>query len=142
MPKFEAEKVEYDFTIYPRNDGQGMCTGKGAVPEPTDAILEEFGKRQREMQEELGISEPAALQEAMAGVKGPPEALRKFVEKLEAMSEDERKEFTNRIQDRGIKMYADFCQGSPSEGELRQLPPRIKRLFFGYVQEQFTNPNT
>lgn len=35
-----VERLDFDFTSFPRGDGQpGNCTGKGYVPEPTEAAI-------------------------------------------------------------------------------------------------------
>lgn len=45
MSGFSAASVdalEYDFTGFRRQDGQGACTGAGTIPEPSEAALDAF----------------------------------------------------------------------------------------------------
>lgn len=37
-----VEKLDYDFTGITRDDGEGNCSGKGLVPEPSNKRLQEF----------------------------------------------------------------------------------------------------
>ena len=40
-----VERLDFDFSAFPRGDGQpGNCTGKGYIPEPSEARLMGFQK--------------------------------------------------------------------------------------------------
>lgn len=38
------KRLDYDFTSFATNDGAGLCSGKGIIPEPSTARLDAFEK--------------------------------------------------------------------------------------------------
>jgi hypothetical protein len=118
LSKFVVEGVEYDFEQY---GGKG----KGTIPEPSDADVERFQERMLAFTEETGIR-----------------GLDDLIKKLSGMEPDERKSYARDQETRAYEMYAEFCKNSPSVEEIKSVPPRIRRAFFHYVQQEFFNPNT
>lgn len=47
MAKFDSSKLdptEYDFTEFPNKSGEGYCSGKGVIAEPSDEQVDAFQK--------------------------------------------------------------------------------------------------
>lgn len=113
--KFSVDAVEaldYDFTGYPRDDGKGMCTGKGRIPEPSQKDLQTYYED---------------LQELTSG-----QSLQDLAER--------GSEGTAEHMDKLLGIVAKLCKNQPSQAELKELPPRILMLFIKWLGKEFNNP--
>lgn len=112
MSGFSAASVaalSYDFTSFPQDDGEGRCTGKGVIPEPTKAKLRAF-------------------------YEGFDALMQRDVD-AEPPSEDEIKALAAEMDEKVYGLLSGVCSGKPSVEELKQLPPRILSGFTRYIME-------
>lgn len=107
-----VETLDYDFRGIPKDGGKGYCSGKGIVPEPSTADLEEYQAAMQELQGERTLEELAN-----AKTKEQAEQLHKTLEATAA-----------------------FCKGTPSVEELEELPPRLKIAFIRWLGGEISNP--
>lgn len=66
MAKFNSanlDPTEYDFTEFPHKDGEGFCSGKGVIAEPSDEQMNEFQAAAREL-EKAGDDDSTTFTEA------------------------------------------------------------------------------
>ena len=106
------EALDYDFTGFVTPGTGEPCQGAGTIPEPSGDQLEEFTD---------------------------------FLEKLSKQYEDSQKDGAAPLDQKAmleatIAATAKFCSGTPSEDQLRALPVRAFRGFFGWLQGQFAGP--
>lgn len=119
MTDFKAstavDPLNYDFKPY--------CDAKGTVPEPTDDQVAKFYADQARN-----------LQEAL-----PPE-------KLEGVDLQDPVEVSNLLVDLdesdysalyewAVGLYSAVCSNKPSHEEIEALPHRLRRAWYGMVQE-------
>jgi hypothetical protein len=119
MPTFkatEADPLDYDFAPY--------HDAKGTVPEPTDEQVARFYDRfARRLEAALGedrlgddfdVTDPMAVGALLTSLR----------------EEDNRK-----LYDHMLEIHAEVCGGSPSREAIEALPFRLRRMFYGAVQE-------
>jgi hypothetical protein len=121
MSGFSAEKLsslDFDFTEIPHKSGEGFCTGKGVMDEPSADRIEAF----------------------FASIN----ALRKLVFEAER---DKSGKKIKAIEDDAEVILAGMREalsavgnGSPTVAQLEQLPPRALRAFSDWVQQELTDP--
>lgn len=115
MAKFSVsavERLDYSFIGFPRDDGNGYCTGKGTIPEPSQAQLDEYF-------------------EALGEIGGE--------DSLESLANADARESREQLE-KLLDIVATLCSGTPSQEELSQLPPRIKIAFIRWIGQEFSNP--
>jgi len=117
------EKLDYDFTKIPKNSGEGFCTGKGTIPEPSDEMLQEFQK---------GAAEDAA--KLMGGSVSQQDLLRDPAKLVDLVSR------TAETRKATEKRLAKLCRNSPSEKELSELPPRYFNGFANWLTDEVGSP--
>ena len=129
----QVSKLDFDFTSFPRNDGEpGKCTGKGVMPEPTEDLIKAFFEQVQEL-------------------RGLGDLLKIDKDELASLSEEDRTAFLElRKQEIEEKFSAalpktreaitTLGQGTPTVAELEQLPPRVMRAFSTWVLEELTDP--
>ena len=125
MSKFSVKSVEsldYDFTGLPREDGEGYCSGRGMIPEPSESDQQAFAEAMREL---FGTESPddEALEEMAGGAAN--------VDFEEAQAKKSRM----------IEAISGYCKGHPSAEELAQLYPRHFILFAKWLTQEITDPN-
>lgn len=115
-----VEKLDYDFTGITRDDGEGFCSGKGIVPEPSNKRLQEF---QRSLLEYTKERMPEVSE------NGDRDIQKELAAALEAIEQDaaDRETMT--------EILSDLTKGAPSKEEIDELPPRYFTRFFQYVYE-------
>ena len=113
-----VEALEYDFTTC-AIDGK-PCLGQGTIPEMTDKQLRDFGKATLRVMKKLGGDANATSPKTLFASLAP--------ENLEVALDDM------------TAMVATFCQGHPSEDELKALPFRVRQAFFGWLFGELFSP--
>lgn len=120
LPGFDAativEELDYDFTKF---GGR-----KATIPEPDDARI---------------IAMYSAMDSLVKDIAGS------FVQLPENPSASDLVDSLNQLTmsesygpmlDGMTKIYAELCSQSPSEDELKKLPPRVRALFFQWMAKQ------
>jgi hypothetical protein len=118
------EDLGYDFTKIPKGNGEGYCTGKGVIPEPSDAAIEEYTQTMAE----------DARREATDG-ELTVEKLKNdmdFVTDVLSRGRDSRK--------RAAEAFAKMTNNHPTVNELMELPVRHFNGFTKYIQRQLQDP--
>ena len=115
-----VETLDYDFTSFPKNSGRGNCTGKGVIPEPTQAHLQTF-------------SDGMKLLSGSTNAELTKEDQSKLIDKIASEGEEA-------MEDKVLKLIAGLCQNKPSVTELKQLPPRIRTAFVKWIHQQLADP--
>lgn len=124
-----VEPLDFDFTGWKKNTGSGYCTGKGTIPEPTQAHLDAFAEGMKNM---VGKSKDEKI---------TPEDTANLIDKtIEEAGAETESEKNKALEKKVIKMIAGLCQNSPSEAQLAQLPPRIRTAFMKWVHRQLADP--
>lgn len=117
MPGFDAgsivEPLDYNFTKF---GGK-----RGVIPEPDDKRIAKLYADQESLTKEI-VGEHVKLP-----VNPGPQDI------AEALMQSTMSETYLPMLDGMTHVYAEFCQSSPSEDELRMLPPRIRTLFFQWI---------
>ncbi|CAA9313805.1 MAG: hypothetical protein AVDCRST_MAG93-5391 [uncultured Chloroflexia bacterium] len=118
-----VEPLDYDFTDFPSNVHKGKnCTGKGSLPEPTEALLNSYGEKVQALFEVKDTDDPKkAVEDAMD-------------DKAATKAENERK------AQELLELTAELCQNSPNAEELKELPPRIRNAFMKWVYKELADP--
>lgn len=123
--------LDYDLSTVKVSDpaaAETLSTAKGTIPEPSQDVLDTFTHRLRQM----------ALDPDMAAIVGlgtdaqPGEILAAVGD----VGEDKLKG----IADAMVDAVIDLCQGSPSEAEIRALPPRVRTAFAGWLSGELVGP--
>lgn len=126
-----ATSLDYDFTDGNYADEQTsaiLADAKGSVPEPTQDRLDGFTHALRQLATDPDIAELASLgsdpdpQQVVAVLATVPE------EKLQG------------VNDAMLQAVIDLCAGSPSEQQIRALPPRIRTAFIGWLSGELVGP--
>lgn len=124
MPGFQAqgvvEALDYDFNPY--------VAEKGTIPEPTDTQIAEFLSGMKTVIKEARDSVPEDLHE-----EASPESI------LEAL-EDVDPEVAIRQMTKMCEVYSALCSGTPSPESIRQLPMRVRNIFFAWLQQEVMAP--
>ena len=123
MAKFKAESVvealDYDFRPY--------VNASGTIPEPTDNQIAEFltgvkaifKEAEKDLPQELDMEDPGMLLGAIDALD--PEA------QIRAMGDMAR-------------VYAALCSDTPTEEQIRELPMRVRTIFFNWLQQEVMAP--
>lgn len=127
MSQFNVETIEaleYDFTaikhnVQPKKGAVKYCSGKGAIPEPTETQLEGYSS---------GVKTIFGLDEAADDADTK--------EKVEGQIVKANESVTKKL----MGLTSALCQGSPSKAELEELPPRYRNAFLKWVYAEVTNP--
>jgi len=132
MASFDIKAVEpldYDFTGFDKNTGNGKCKGRGNIPEPTQKHLNAFSAGMKNL---AGKSEEEDIssEDAVAMVD-------KTIEESGATDATEANAI---IEKKVIGLIAGLCQNSPSAAQLTELPPRIRTAFMKWVHKQLADP--
>jgi hypothetical protein len=120
LPSFDAatvvEPMDYDFTKF---GGR-----KGDIPEPNeDQVISLYSSMDELVKELAG--------EFVQLPKNPS-----ATELVDSLNQLTMSESYKPMLDGMTVIYARVCSDTPSEEELRQLPPRIRALFFQWVAKQ------
>lgn len=110
-----VDRLDYDFTTGPRNDGLAWPdgAGKGVTPEPTEKVLQAFQEGYK------------ALAERTEKVEQDPSS----VPAADIPTDDDF-----------INLLANLCSHQPSADELAQLPPRLLQAFAKWLLEALYAP--
>lgn len=125
MAGFDAssvEEIDYDFTNIVKDEdrGEGYCSGKGVVPEPSTKRLQQFQRSLLEYTKER-MSEDSE--------NGDRDIQKELIAALEAIEREEEERETM------AEILAALTKGSPSKEQIDDLPPRYFTRFFQYVYE-------
>lgn len=112
----------------------GYIDTPGVVPEPSQAKLDAYADAMVGVYSDLGLDIKATA--TQADIEEAMEA--KIADELEGVSMvDARRKLEERfhapIRERRIKATVAVCGGKPTAKELRDLPPRYRDLFLGWV---------
>ena len=123
MAGFKAESVvealDYDFNPYVKVSG--------TIPEPTDRQIADFFGDMKTLFKEIEADLPTGIDlDSMSSV-------------MEAM-DDLDTEVTIKITGKMCVLYAKLCSGTPTEQQIRELPPRIRQIFFNWLQQEVMAP--
>lgn len=125
MPGFQAlgvvEALDYDFNPY--------VAEKGTIPEPTDNQITEFLSGMKGIITEARASVPEGLTAEGASAETILEAL-----------EDTDPEVAIRQMTKMCEIYSALCSGTPSPEHIRQLPMRVRNIFFSWLQQEVMSP--
>lgn len=123
MPGFVAEGVvealDYDFRPYSK--------AHGTIPEPTDAQIAEFlrgikkvfKEAEKDLPDNLDMDDPVALLKAIDDLDPAVQ--------VKAMADM-------------TGVYAELCSGTPSAGQITELPMRVRSIFFNWLQSEVMAP--
>lgn len=100
---------------------------KGVVREPNDRQIAEYlsafktfiANAKTSMPSDVDVNDPAELVAAMDNLDP---------------------EITVRMHEDLAGIYAGLCSGEPSRELLLQLPPRIRTVFYGWLQQEVMSP--
>lgn len=128
MPGFilkdEVEELTYDFEPFIKaEDG-----GKGQIPEPSAAQIQQFRTTVAQM-----LSEMLPDADTNPDTQDPVQ-MRKMV--LEVIGRDQTE-----IQQKLLHTIAEVCSGKPSFDVLNELPYRHQQAFSGWITGEFLLPN-
>ena len=123
MAGFKAESVvealDYDFKPF--------VQVSGTIPEPTDRQIADFLGDMKSLFKEIESDLPQGVNlDDMGSV-------------MSAMDELDT-EVTIKITGKMCEVYAKLCSGTPSEAQIRELPPRIRQIFFSWLQQEVMAP--
>lgn len=132
-----VEPLDWDFNPY--------VEAKGTIPEPSDRQVSKFLRRyQRTVQDVVRLSQQQLAdaqnltdEERAARRAELPQTVAECVTAMQALEADED---TQRLADLMIEMTAEVCSGSPGEDVLRQVPFRVRGMFFGWLVGELSNP--
>lgn len=116
------EDLAFDFTGFPRNDGKGNCTGKGVIPEPTQAHLTAYAEGMKKLYD----------------AESDPEKIAAQADK--DLSPRARDAATKKRARQLLALTSALCQGTPTTDELEELPPRVLTAFFKWVRKELSDP--
>lgn len=126
MPGFNAgavvEKLEYDFSAF--------GGGSGVIAEPSDKLLGDFM---------AGLKDIAALaQKLVPDLDGIPDdpAPADIAVVLDQLDTDSYVQ----VMEKMAALHSALCSGTPAEEDILRVPPRIRMLFYGWLQREVMNP--
>jgi len=125
MAGFDAGSVvePLNYTFEPHVKGAA-----GTIREPTDAQLQEFYQGIKTMLADF----KGKLPEGADSISDPTE--------LMGIIEDLDFEVIAAITDRVAGIYSGLCSDHPSKAQILKLPPRIRNVFFGWLQQEVMSP--
>jgi len=114
-----VEALDFDFKPYVK--------ASGTIPEPTDKQIAEFLKAlkalaqevQKDLPSDIDMNDPASLLGALDDLD--PEVMEKLTGKMGGI-------------------YAALCTNTPTEEHIIGLPPRIRTIFYSWLQQEVMNP--
>lgn len=114
-----VEALDYDFNPYVKT--------KGTIPEPTDRQIADFlgdmkallTEVKDDLPSEVNLEDPGAILSAMDDLD--PEVTLKMTGKM-------------------CVIYSKLCSGTPTEKSIQELPPRIRQIFFAWLQTEVMSP--
>jgi hypothetical protein len=124
VPGFDAasvvEPLEYKF-------GKFVKGCDGVTPEPDDKIIAQFvddlkkiiDKAKSQLPMEVDTDDPAAVMAAISSLESD-----NFMEVAEDMA----------------AVYAGLTQGQPSAEDMLALPPRVRNLYYAWLQHEVMSP--
>ncbi len=100
---------------------------KGTIKEPNDRQIADY---------------LAAFKKFIAGTKGklPEDVDVNDPAELVAAMDDLDPEITVQLHEELAGIYAALCSGDPSRELLLKLPPRIRTIFYGWLQQEVMSP--
>lgn len=123
MAGFKAESVvealDYDFNPY--------VQVSGTIPEPTDRQIADFLGDMKNVFKEVEKDLPQGIDLDDMG-------------SIMAAMDDLDTEVTIKITGQMCVLYAKLCSGTPSEQQIKDLPPRIRQIFFNWLQQEVMAP--
>lgn len=114
-----VEALAYDFKPYVKTEG--------TVPEPTDRQIADFLGEMKALFEEVKTDLPADVDLADPGSV------------MSAMS-DMDTEVTIKMTTKMCGIYSRLCSNTPTEKQIHDLPPRIRQVFFTWLQGEVMSP--
>jgi hypothetical protein len=114
-----VEALDYDFKPYVK--------ASGTVPEPTDRQIADFlgdmkallKEVEGDLPKDVNLDDPGSILAAM---------------------EDLDTEVTIKMTGKMCGVYSKLCSGTPTEKQIQDLPPRIRQIFFNWLQTEVMSP--
>jgi hypothetical protein len=132
---FDAGKsvttLDYDLTTANVADEEAreiLKDAKGTIPEPSQAALDRFTSHVRDIATDPDLAALVAL-----GEDPDPAAV---IDAVGQMPEEK----LNQVTEGMLDVIIDVCQGSPTEEQIRALPPRVRNAFVGWVSGELVGP--
>jgi hypothetical protein len=126
-----VQALDFDFTTIQVADDatrEILKDAKGTIPEPTQDALDRFTAHVRELATDPEIAALVAL-----GDNPDPAAV---VAAIGEMPEEKLLGVTEGM----LSVIIDVCSGTPSEEQIRALPPRVRNAFVGWVSGELVGP--
>lgn len=123
--------LDFDFSTVAVADEQSkqvLREARGTIPEPSQEALEGFTDRLREIALDPDMVDVIAL--------GDNPAPEQVVAALGRVSQEK----LERVMDETVTAVVQVCNGTPSEDQIRALPPRVRNAFVGWLSEQLVGP--
>ena len=114
-----VEALDYDFSPYVKVSG--------TIPEPTDRQIADFlgGLKALLKEVEADLPQDADLND--------PGTLLAAMDNLDT-------EITIKVTGKMCVIYGKLCSGTPTERQIQDLPPRIRQVFFAWLQTEVMSP--
>jgi hypothetical protein len=114
-----VEALDYDFNPFVK--------AEGTIPEPTDRQIADFLGDLKDLFTEVKDDLPQGIDTDDPGMV------------LAAMNDIDT-EVTIKMTDRMCGIYSKLCSGTPTEKQIHDLPPRIRQVFFAWLQGEVMSP--
>ena len=119
-----VEPLDYDFTAI-----KGLENVKGTIPEPTSLQVQTFLTASRK---------EADRNQRDLGITGDAEDMTK--EQILAVLDKASPSRTQAAKKREAEIFSDLCSGTPTAGQLLELPHRIMIEFAKWVTKEVLDP--
>jgi hypothetical protein len=114
-----VEALDYDFNPY--------VQVRGTIPEPTDRQIADFLGDMKALLKEVEGDLPTDVDLNDQG------AILAAMDSLDT-------EVTIRMTSKMCEIYSRLCSGTPTEKQVHDLPPRIRQIFFNWLQAEVMSP--
>jgi hypothetical protein len=118
-----VEPLDWDFTKFCGPEA------KGTITEPTDRKIAEFNQAMRDEARKLRDTLPAI---ARNNEITPDNVFDTELDVSPDMFEERTK--------RSAAIYSALCSGHPTGGQIMKLPPRVRAVFYTWLQNEVMNP--
>lgn len=121
-----ASALDFDFSEFDKPEGK-LEMVKGDIPEPSDAMIGEYMRRQRDLAREYDID-----------IDEDEEDREKIKAAMDAMDDIDMED----LAERQAEDLAYLCGGVPNKATLIALPFRVRKVFQTWVVTRLTDPES